>query len=393
MGRKQFAYVNKEMLKWARSETPFADSPADVSARFPRIDSEELARWESGEELPSIREAKDLAKIYKLPFACFFLSEVPAKKPKKYTDRRTILGTEYGAMSYELWEEINRINDDRLTLLEYLDEESYTIQDLPAIEASDSIETIASILRSYLNIPVSFKYKKDYGNNPFNYFREKLEDRNIIVAQVAGVDLLEMKGLSIYEENFPIVAINSKDFDRAKVFSLFHEVAHLIRRSSSLCLIDDNERNDAEEKMCDSIAAEILMERKEFSRIANDILSQELEWSPISLQRLADRFGVSIVSAFRRLHDLHIITDRFYYDYYKTINEEFEKKKNEIEAARAEKNVPFFFHVKYINRHGHLMPKMVVLAHGSGSISLGEACKVMNIKSKYFSAIARAVMV
>ena len=72
--------------------------------------------------------------------------------------------------------------------------------------------------------------------------------------------------------------------------------------------------------------------------------------------------------------------------------EEFEKKKNEIEAARAEKNVPFYFHIKYVNKHGHLMPKIIVLAHGAGNISLGEACKVMNIKSKYFSAIAKAVM-
>ena len=53
MGKKNIAYVNKEMLTWARSETPFAFSPELVTIRFPRIDSEKLKKWESGEILLS----------------------------------------------------------------------------------------------------------------------------------------------------------------------------------------------------------------------------------------------------------------------------------------------------------------------------------------------------
>ena len=52
-----------------------------------------------------------------------------------------------------------------------------------------------------------------------------------MVAQITGVSLSEMRGISMYYDTFPIIAINNKDFERAKVFSLFHEVAHLVRRS------------------------------------------------------------------------------------------------------------------------------------------------------------------
>lgn len=393
MAKKNLAFINKNMLIWARGETPFASSIDQLTQRFPRISGEKLRKWESGEELPSIREAKDLAKIYKVPFACFFLSEIPAKKPKRYTDRRTKIGTDYGEMSYELWDEISRICSDRDTLLEYVDEEIYSPSPIPMVKTTDSVERVATIIRDYLKLPVSFRYKKDYSGNSFNYFRDILERHGIIVAQISSISLSEMKGLSIYEDIFPIVAINNKDYEKAKTFSLFHEVAHLIRRSSSLCLIDDDARNDDEEKICDRIATEVLMNRAEFKRIAETVLSKEGEWNSISLMNLADKFGVSTVAAFRRLHDLSIISDKDYYEMYQDINDDFEANIKAIEAARVGKDIPFYFHVRYVNRHGHLLPRMIVNAQSTGRITIGEACKIMNIKSKYYGDIARAVMV
>ena len=393
MAKKNVALINKNMLIWARGETPFASSIDQLTLRFPRISEEKLRKWESGEELPSIREAKDLAKIYKLPFACFFLSEVPAKKPKRYTDRRTAFGTDYGEMSYELWDEISRICSDRDTLLEYVDDETYPYYPIPTVKSTDSVEFVAAIIRDHLKLPLSFRYKKDYGGNSFNYFRDALERHGIIVAQISSVSLSEMKGLSIYEDRFPIVAINNKDYERAKTFSLFHEVAHLIRRSSSLCLIDDEDRNDDEERICDRIATEVLMNRVEFRRIAESVLSKEGERNSISLMNLADKFGVSTVAAFRRLHDLSIISDTAYYEMYQDINADFEANIKAIEVARAGKDIPFYYHVRYVNSHGHLLPRMIVNAHSTGKITMGEACKIMSIKSKYYGAIARAVMV
>ena len=157
MAKKNLAFINKNMLIWARGETPFASSIDQLTQRFPRISGEKLRKWESGEELPSIREAKDLAKIYKVPFACFFLSEIPAKKPKRYTDRHTKIGTDYGEMSYELWDEISRICSDRDTLLEYVDEEIYSPSPIPMVKITDSVERVATIIRDYLKLPVSFQ--------------------------------------------------------------------------------------------------------------------------------------------------------------------------------------------------------------------------------------------
>lgn len=57
MANKNLAYINKDMLVWARSETPFANSPDQLLLRFPRISLESLKKWESGED-------KNSGKIY-----------------------------------------------------------------------------------------------------------------------------------------------------------------------------------------------------------------------------------------------------------------------------------------------------------------------------------------
>lgn len=88
MGKKNVAYINGEMLKWAREQTPFLSTDM-VELEKPKISSSNLSKWENGEDYPSITEAKALASLYRVPFACFYLSEIPPKKPRLYYDRRT----------------------------------------------------------------------------------------------------------------------------------------------------------------------------------------------------------------------------------------------------------------------------------------------------------------
>ena len=120
----------------------------------------------------------------------------------------------------------------------------------------------------------------------------------------------------MYYDTFPIIAINNKDFERAKVFSLFHEVAHLVRRSSSLCLIDFDERNDEEEKICDRIAAEVLMPEESFRYVSSNALNLYGEWSDLCLISIADKYAVSTFSVVRRLRELDIINRSDYYSIY-----------------------------------------------------------------------------
>ena len=58
----EVAYINKNMLKWARSETPFADAPEVIASRL-NISIERFLSWEdeASDEYPSLARAKEIA--------------------------------------------------------------------------------------------------------------------------------------------------------------------------------------------------------------------------------------------------------------------------------------------------------------------------------------------
>ena len=389
MGRKNYAYVNPQMLVWARSETPFTTTEA-VEVLFPAITAKNLDAWESGDDYPSITEAKKLASIYKLPFATFYLSEAPAKKVKRYTDRRTLKGFYSENISYALWSEIQRIESNRDSILEFTEDEA-PVRTIPSITNDDVIE-IATAIRAYLGLDTPLRSKTAYGTNPFNYYRNIVERNGIIVAQVSGVDIEEMKGLSIYFDSYPIIAINNKDYDRSKVFSLFHELAHIFRRSSSLCTIDMDEHSDQEEAICDSIAAAALMPEPVFRHIANGCIARIGAVNSICIDRIAGRFGVSTISALRRMHETKVISRKVFFELLGVITDEYNANIAYIEAARKGKNVPVFYHVKYLNQNGFLLPRTLLMAHASGKITHGEMCKALGVNSKHIGSIEQAVM-
>ena len=91
---------------------------SDVANHISGFRSEVIDKWERGEELPSITEAKKLANLYKVPFATFYLSNPPEKKTKAYTDRRTYNDTVYRETSYELESEIGRITGNRQIIVD-----------------------------------------------------------------------------------------------------------------------------------------------------------------------------------------------------------------------------------------------------------------------------------
>ena len=77
---------------------------------------------------------------------------------------------------------------------------------------------------------------------------------------------------------------------------------------------------------------------------------------------------------------------------YKLLNDEFEAKREFIEKSRKGKNIPVFFHVKYLNQQGYLFPRTILNAHANGKLSYGEMCRTLNVNSKYIGNIERAVM-
>lgn len=104
-----------------------------------------------------------------------------------------------------------------------------------------------------------------------------------------------------------IAEVNASDPESRKRFSVCHELAHTFfeehpgaDENAASCHGHSYE-NSLEERLCNFLAAEFLMPRLLFAQFAIDCLP-----SLKSTRLLADAFGVSVLSAARRIIDLNL---------------------------------------------------------------------------------------
>lgn len=383
MGAKKYAYINYEILKWAREQSPI--SIEDIPVRIKNMKSEEVEKWENGIELPSINEAKKLANLYDIPFVALFLSETPKRDTTKYIDRRTYKDNIDIEISYELWKEINRLKSCRENAIEFIDENNYN-NIFNSFNENDSINNIALNARKLFNINTPLKNKTAYNNNAFNYFRNKIEKKGVLVLQIEGISIKEIRGVSLNFDILPIIAVNKSDSDRAKVFTLFHELGHLIRRSSNLCLVDFNDKEDNEEKICNDIAANILIPE---DIIKNEIINIDIN-NDKEIEKISDKYAVSKFVIIKRLYDLKKIDFATYKNKYDNYLNSFnaivkiKKKKGEKKVIPQDR--------KFVSSSGKLYPSIIFDAYYDGKISFGEMCNTFNVNAKYVESIERMVM-
>lgn len=383
MANKQYAYINHEMLKWAREETPLELN--SICTRIKDITEEEIIKWESGEEFPSITNAKKLANLYDIPFAALYLTEVPPSSKIEYVDRRSLSTSHLEGISYELWKEIRYFKSCRESMLSMIDNE-YDAASIPRFEKNDDFEKMIEKIREYFEIETPLKNKTAFGNNVFSYFRRKIERKGILVFQISGMEVSQIRGISLNYEIFPIIAVNKKDSERAKVFTMFHELAHLIRRTSALCSVDLSETNDSEEKKCDKIAGNILVPKDKIESLKSDNIDND------KIENLANRFGVSTFVILKRLYDMGKISNSFYKSKYEELYSNFMENKENIEKRKKNSEVRIPHHTKFLSTNGNLFPSIVINAYYEGRISLGEVCKTLNLKTKHIDMIERVVM-
>ena len=134
------------------------------------------------------------------------------------------------------------------------------------------------------------------------------------------------------------------------------------------------------------------MPEASFKKIAEEFIARVGVVDSTCIDRIAGRFGVSTISALRRLHETKVIGRKEFFELLGVITDEYNANIAYIEASRKGKNVPVFFHVKYLNQNGQLLARTVLLAHASGRITHGEMCKALGVNSKHIGSIEQAVM-
>jgi Zn-dependent peptidase ImmA (M78 family) len=202
-------------------------------------------------------------------------------------------------------------------------------------DANSDPKQIASDITKTLGPEFSERKTPKRQDQFLNYLTEKAEDAGILVMRsgIVGnnthrsLEVYEFRGFAICDDIAPVIFINGNDAKAAQTFTLIHELAHLWIGQSGISDISlENQINNKKqntEKLCNTVAAEVLVPENKFSEKWK--VTDSLEDNAF---RLAEYFRVSNVVIARRAFDLGLIERSEYSKYYNNQKQLWQEKKN-----------------------------------------------------------------
>lgn len=245
--------IQPHMLVWALDSTGLPE--ARLEKRFPK-----LPMWRSGESRPTLKQARELAKLARIPFGRLLLDE-PSGERVGVTDFRTVGNKAMCTVSADLRETIRSSQNRLAWYADFAAEEGIappTMYASATIE-QDSAET-AERTRELLGIE---RGKPLPGSDNVAELAAAMEEDGILVARnsIVGnttsrrLSVGEFRGFTIEEGSYVLVFVNTADAKPAQLFSLAHELGHVVLGRTGIS--DHSEHADVE-RWCNRFAAAVI---------------------------------------------------------------------------------------------------------------------------------------
>lgn len=385
MSVRNEALINPSILAWARESAGFY---LEEAANKIKVSSDVLKACELGEKRLSISQLRLLSNAYKRPLAFFYLPVAPEKEDIPKDFRRLDVKTKK-TLSPQLRLEIRKAEYRREIALELYKELDLEIPkfDLKIFISSNIIE-VGQPIRNLLNVDLNEQKKLQGEYAVLNFWREKFENVGILVFQAPMIHLNQMRGFSIDDFPLPIIVLNSKDHPKARVFTLFHELAHLLLRSGGIC--DLGEQNKIE-IFCNAVAGETLVPTDSF--INNSIVREnkkEADWNDEKILRVSKQFNVSREVILRRLLTIGKVSENFYKQKREKYLSDY-KNKNKKEGEDEKKSIRLPQHNKIISQSGKSFVRLVLESHRQNKIGLLDVSEYLGAKIKHIPKIEQAI--
>lgn len=312
------AFINSKMLTWARVRASV--TIGYIADKFGKT-IDEIAAWESGDEPITFAQAQRFADLTRLPFGYLYL-DTPPNEIIPIPDRRTVGSTSNASLSIDLRDTINDVLIKQDWYREYAQANGMdAIKIIGCLNPDSSVESIVKVIRQHIDTKIP-PTKGKWGDL-FRELVKKIESLGILVMRSGVVKNIsarplsvnEFRGFCIADKLAPIIFININDTKSAQLFTLIHELSHLIIGESAISDISTDNHFKGE-ALCNAVAAEYLTPKNIFlEHWSSDKNIDE------NVLCMTDVFRVSRWVIARRAYDLHLIDKYKYNEYVNTIND------------------------------------------------------------------------
>jgi Zn-dependent peptidase ImmA (M78 family) len=297
MARSVLVPITPSVLQWAIDESGHS---TDALAKRVDVKEAELEAWLRGESQPSLTAFKKLALALRRPTATFLLPKPPQTNAVAIEFRHAPGVASRGLLPEERLRirEVSRLQEAVAWLL---DEMGDTAPELPKLSSSMSAEVAGKRLRDILSVDITIQTAWHDERVALKEWRRTLEDIGVLVFLLPmGADAA--RGFSIWNARAPAIVANTHWNTAARIYTLFHELAHVLTRTNSVCADDGRaQRNSTDlERWCEQAAAAALLPESAVRAFTRDAGSVNLQ----TASRVAKQFRVSRRAATLRLIDL-----------------------------------------------------------------------------------------
>lgn len=309
--------IQPAVMQWARESIGM--SREDVAGRLNRR-PEDVSDWESGVDAPTYVQLEKLAyEVYKRPIALFFLPE-PPKENRPQHEFRTLPAFDLSNLASDTFLHIRKAHAYQIALNELFDGKNpgeKQVWEVCSLTLRHSPITAAATIRRALGITLELQASWSTDDEALRQWRQAIERGGIFVFK-NSFKQQEISGFCLRDDKFPIIYLNNSTTKTRQIFSLLHELAHLLFNINGLSKFDRSyveqlphyERKV--EVFCNAIAAEILIPSSDFSQQIAELPQQMESATDATFARLARRYSVSREAVLRRLLDLGRVGQPFY---------------------------------------------------------------------------------
>ena len=258
--------INPNIIKWARERSGYS---LQEVARYLNRNVAIISNWESGAAAPTYVQLEKLADKYKRPVAMFFFPE-PPQEPD-FVGQLALRSSEIEQLAPSIRILLRQARARQLSLMELNmganPAETKIFRDLHS-QLDASATELAQQARAYLDISVDTQADWSSTKEALENWRESIEEKGIFVFKDAFRDD-SVDGFCLVHEQFPVIYLNNSRSSARQIFSLFHELAHLLLGENGITR-GINPVGEQIEVFCNQFAAEFLVPSGDLETRFND---------------------------------------------------------------------------------------------------------------------------
>ena len=375
MARLRVEQINQAILRECREQIGL--SLEQAQKKEPNLKN--IEKIEKGEVRPTFNQLAKLAGLYHVPQWVFLKEELP----NRYRFKKSIPAFRQFADSSHNFDDHSvrvvtaNVARFRELILELRNDMEEPIPPFSPPAVTSDIPKLALSVRKWLG-------RSEIESCKFEHWKNAFEDKGVFVFMTSKfrgwskVDPNLFRGISIYKSRLPIIVINNSDALRAKSFTLFHELGHLLKQQSVFD-VEGSSSQSGSEGWCNTFAGEVLMPQTIFRQETKAFsLTETVQEQLRQIRMISEKFYVSPYACAVRMQHLNIV-DRQRYEAIANLLKEEYRQSTETQRNR---NVPMSRNIakEVFDQYGGIYSRVVVQAYQNRDIGLHKLCKLLSIK-------------